>query len=361
MKKKTILLTMAAMSFFGIVLQAQETNEAQKAVAEAAAAIANAPEKTVKAPKPVYWTNSLMTNLNFIQSMYSNWAKGGYNNYTMSAYVDGNAKYKKNDLYWNNRLQLDYGFLFSQDKPILQKNKDRILLESTAGFKATNTLNYTAKFTFLSQFSKGYTYPTPSAPADPANITVQEWKDARILKSGAFAPAVINLGLGIDWIPNNWLTVNVAPLTGGFTIVGEESLRKNYGMARKKEHPLDTEPDVKDPKGNLMNGHVYKSARFEFGAQVTAEAKLRINDNFEASTYLLLFSNYLDKPQNIRVNWDNRFMWKVARFFSINLTTNLIYDDKVLIVSEKYPDGRQAIQFYEALQFGFTYTFASKK
>ena len=80
-----------------------------------------------------------------------------------------------------------------------------------------------------------------------------------------------------------------------------------------------------------------------------------------ASTQLMLFSNYLDHPQNIRVNWDNRFMWKVAKFFSLNLITNLIYDDKVLVVTEKYPEGHKAIQFYEALQFGFTYTFASKK
>lgn len=361
MKRINILLTLAAIAVGGFTAKAQEASEAQKAMAEAAAAIAGAPEKKVQEPKPVYWTNSLMTNLNFIQSMYSNWAKGGYNNYTMSAYVDGNAKYKKDDLYWNSRLQLDYGFLYSQDKPILQKNKDRILLESTAGYKATNTLNYTAKFTFLSQFSKGYTYPTPAAPADPSNITVEEWKDARVLKSSVFAPAVVNLGLGIDWIPNNWLTVNLAPLTGGFTIVGEESLRKNYGMARKAEFPIDTHPDAKDAKGNLTTGNFYKATRFEFGAQVTAEAKLRINDNFEASTYLLLFSNYLDKPQNIRVNWDNRFMWKVAKFFSVNLTTNLVYDDKVLIVSKQHPDGIRAIQFYEALQFGFTYTFASKK
>ena len=54
-------------------------------------------------------------------------------------------------------------------------------------------------------------------------------------------------------------------------------------------------------------------------------------------------------------------MCKVAKFFSLNLTTNLVYDDKVLVVSEKHPEGCKAIQFYEALQFGFTYTFASKK
>ncbi len=363
MRKIYLFIAIASVSIIGTKAYAQDSNDARKAVAEAAAAIADAPEEVVKAPKPVYWSNSLMTNLNFIQSMYSNWAKGGYNNYALSAYVDGNANYKKNDLFWNNRLQLDYGLLYSQDKPILQKNKDRILLESTAGYKAAKSLNYTAKFTFLSQFTQGYSYPVPSAPADIDNITVKEWKDARILKSAAFAPAIISLGFGLDWKPNDWLTVNLAPITGGFTVVGNEKLRKNYGMKRKSKYEDETEyPDKKDANNKYyITGNYYSPARFEFGAQLTADAKLRVNDNFEASTQLMLFSNYLDNPQNIRVNWDNRFMWKVAKFFSLNLITNLIYDDRVLVVTEKYPEGHKAIQFYEALQFGFTYTFASKK
>jgi hypothetical protein len=45
----------------------------------------------------------------------------------------------------------------------------------------------------------------------------------------------------------------------------------------------------------------------------------------------------------------------------LNLTTNLIYDDTVLIVDEAHADGHRAVQLAEALQFGFTYTFASKK
>ena len=67
-----------------------------------------------------------MTNVNFIQNSFTNWAKGGYNNYALSAYIDGKADWKKDEMYWNNRLQLDYGFLYSDDKPLMQKNKDRI-------------------------------------------------------------------------------------------------------------------------------------------------------------------------------------------------------------------------------------------
>lgn len=358
MRKIVITIVMALAG--GACALAQ--TDAQRAAAEAASAIAGAPKVEAAAPKPCYWTNSLMTNINFIQNSYSSWAKGGTNNYALSSYIDGSANYKKDNLSWTNRLQLDYGFMYAEDKPLMQKNKDRILLESTFGYKATSTLNYTAKFTFLSQFANGYTYPTPSAPEgapDDWKATSGDWKNARILKSSAFSPAVVSLGLGMDWIPSNWLKVNFAPLTGGFTIVGNESLRKVYGMDLRKGHE-ESEAET-DANGLLKNGSIYKAARFEFGAQLSLDAKVRINENFDAATQLILFSNFLKNPENLRVNWDNRFMWKLAKFFSLNITTSLIYDDTVLIVEENYPAGHKAVQFYEALQFGFTYTFATKK
>ena len=339
-------------------LTAVAQNTAQEAIAAAAAAMASVPQEEVKAPKPNYWTESLMTNINFIQTSYSNWAKGGNNNVAMDAYIDANANYAKERLTWKNRLQLDYGITYSEDKPILQKSKDRMLLESTYGLKATKTLSYSAKFTFLNQFSNGYTYGTPSVE----NPTRDDWKKERVLKSGLFSPAIATLGLGIDWVPNNWLTVNFAPLTGGFTIVSEktlglhnENLRKNYGMERKDKYK-----DVPDDEAAL-HPEYYRGSRFEFGAQLTADAKMKINDNFEASTHLILFSNYLHNPQNLRVNWDNRMMWKLTKLFALTFTTNLIYDETVLIIDEEHPQGHLAVQFLEGLKFGFTYTFASKK
>ncbi|MBQ6577515.1 MAG: DUF3078 domain-containing protein [Bacteroidales bacterium] len=342
MKKITVLA--AAILATGYVSFAQ--TDAQKAAAEAAQAIAQAPETEVQAPKPSYWTKSLMTQLNFAQNSYFNWAKGGNNNVAFTSYIDAHADYKKGDMLWTNRLQLDYGFLYSEDKPIMQKSKDRMLLESNWGLKATEKLYYSANFTFLNQFTHGYTYGTPSVQ-DP---TIRDWKDARTLKSGFLAPGIVTLGLGLKWVPNKWLTINVSPLTGGFTIVKEEQLRKAYGMVLKPEYEGEVDPI----------GSYYRPARFELGAQVVADAKLKINDNFEASTHLILFSNYLKNPQNIRVNWDNLFMWKLAKYFTLTLTTNLIYDDTVLI-TDKNGVARKNVQFLEALQFGFTYTFSSKK
>ena len=353
MKKLFAILAGSALS-----LAAFAQNNAQEAAAAAAAAIAGTPQTEVPAPKPNYWTRSLMTNISFGQNSYWNWAKGGNNNVSLNATIDGNADYSKNKIVWKNHMLLKYGFMYSEDKPISQKNIDQMLLESTFGYKATPTLSYSAKFTFLNQFTNGYTYEAPTVD-DP---TRKDWLNARKLKSGFLSPGIVTLGLGIDWVPNNWLTVNFAPLTGGFTIVTEkelglwgENLRKNYGMELKKKYE-----DI-DLKEAALHPEYYRGARFEFGAQLTVGAKVKINDNFEASTKFIGFSNYLKNPQNIRVYWDNTLAWNLAKYFALTMNTNLIYDDTISIVDKDHPNGHRAVQFFEGLLFGFTYTFSSKK
>lgn len=340
------------------VAVAQELTDAQKAAAAAAAAVAEAPEVEKKEPKPKYWEESLKTNIKFGQTSLTNWAAGGDNTVTLQAFIDGNANYKKNDMFWNNRLQLDYGFVYASSKPILQKSDDRIYLESKFGYKNVNMKNFSLSinYDFKSQFNTGYDYLTPSLPEGeiPRDELIQYWKDARKIKSGFLAPAYTNLAVGIDVKPFKWLSLNIAPLTGGFVIVTDPQLRKNYGM-----HLRDEWKDVTE--GLPEDGSQYKNARFEFGAQIKADIAVKVNDNFSYTSQLVLFSNYLDHPENLRVNWDNRFDWKLAKYFSLTLTTNLIYDDKVMIFNEADGLTKQRVQFKESLLFGFTYTIASKK
>ena len=384
MKKRTYVLASVALCLaVSQVAGAQELTDAQKAAAEAAKAITEAPEAEKKVEQPKYWDESLKTNIKFGQTSLNNWAAGGDNTVTLQAFIDGNANYKKDNLFWNNRLQLDYGFVYASSKPILQKSDDRIYLESKFGYKNANMKNFSlsVNYDFKSQFNTGYDYLTPSVPADAeGNVTglndlkhkdqVSLWKDARKLKSNFLAPAYTNLALGIDLKPWKWLSLNIAPLTGGVVIVKDVDLRKNYGMALKEAYAdaskLDAETAEKfnedmasgDPS---LIGQYYRSARFEFGAQVKADIAVKVNDNFSYTSQLVLFSNYLDHPENIRVNWDNRFDWKIAKYFSLTLTTNMIYDDKVMIFSEKDGLTKQRVQFKESLLFGFTYTIARKR
>ena len=351
-----------------------QNSDALKAVAEAAKEITEAQKETPKVEKPKYWVNSLKTNIKFGQTSLTNWAAGGDNTVTLQAFVDGNANYSKNDLFWNNRLQLDYGFVYASSKPILQKSDDRIYLESKFGYKNASMKNFSlsVNYDFKSQFNTGYDYLTPSVPADkyqdadgnvpglndlPHRDQVSLWKDARKMKSGFLAPAYTNLAVGIDLKPTKWLSLNLAPLTGGVVIVRNELLRKNYSMQLKEEY-LNQDLSSLAPE---ELGACYKPARFEFGAQVKADIAVKVNDNFSYTSQLVLFSNYLDHPENMRVNWDNRFDWKLAKYFSLTVTTNMIYDDKIMIFSEKDGLTKQRVQFKQSMLFGFTYTIASKK
>ena len=362
------------------MLSAQELTEAQKIAASAAAAAASAPEVAPEVEKPDYWTESLKTNIKYGQTTLTNWAAGGDNTVTLQAFVDGNANYKKDDLFWNNRLQLDYGFVYASSKPILQKSDDRIYLESKLGYKNAEMRNFSfsANYDFKSQFTTGYDYLTPAVPDGYESLEelkrkdkIELWKDARKVKSGFLAPAYTNLALGIDLKPWKWLSLNFAPLTGGFVIVKDNTLRKNYGMPlRKKYQDLGALPETEKTRydeimasGNaVLIGDLYKGSKFEFGAQLKADAKVNVNDKFSYSTQVVVFVNYLDIKHCPRINWDNRIDWKLAKYFSLTMTTNLIYDDTILIATEKYPDGKKGlVQFKESIAFGFTYTIATKK
>ena len=348
-------------------------SDAHKAAAEAAKALAEAPQAQQKVEKPKYWTKSLKTQINFGQTGLSNWAAGGDNTVSLAGYVDANANYKKNAIFWNNRLQLDYGFVYASSKPIVQKNTDRIYLESSWGYQAFKSLYTSANYNFRSQFSNTWNYPTPSQKAngepfeegyDPVR---KDWLAAKSLASGFLAPAYTNLALGIDWKPAKWISANFAPLTGGFVIVRNDALRKNYGMPLKKKYQdlgmlTEAEKAVYDEdmaSGDMgLIGQYYKGSKFEFGAQLKVNLAVNINNNFGYTSQVVLFSNYLDKPQNLRVNWDNRFDWKLAKYFSLTMVTNLIYDENVMIYNEKDGQTRARVQFKESIAFGFTWTIA---
>jgi hypothetical protein len=325
---------------------AASAQNAQEVIAEAAAALNAAQDVPAKVEKPSYWTNTVLTNINLGQTYLSQWAAGGYSNVSLAGNLDANANFAKDKLLGTNRLQLDYGFLYSADKPIVQTNKDRIYLESKWGYETPiKQLAYSGSFDFKTQFGNNYDYKTP-ATNGTEEPTVQNWLDARKLKSGFFAPAYLNLGIGMLWTPAPWFSLNVAPLSGGGVIVTIPELRKTYGM-------------------DLVEGTTdqYKSWRLEFGTQIKADMAWIINDVFSYTTQVTLFYNYLTPKTEPRITWDNKVFWKLARFFALTLSTNLIYDPCVL-VRDTNKDGQpdmKGVQFKEFLEFGFTYTITNKK
>ncbi len=403
MKKTFVAIVMMACA----AVAASAQDDVQKAAQEAAAAFASAPVQKSEPKKPNYWTNSLTTQINVGQTSLTNWAAGGDNTFTLKGYADGNANWAKDKMFWNNRLQMEFGLLYASSKPLFQKSNDRIYLESKWGHRIHEQLYASANFDFKSQFAKGYDYKTPAVPdtfkdADGNLMKLDQlsrkdqkklWQDARVAKSGFLSPAYTTLALGLDWNPAKWVSISFAPLTGGFTIVTDSQFRKSYGMKLSKESealesrfagvdPATLEGEDKTAydnyKASLDNGSAYKPALFQFGAQLKTDFKVNINDNFKYTSQIVLFTDYLSKKDNgkynpnIRFNWDNKFDWKLAKYFALTITTNMIYDTNVFKVKEE--NGKEVIdsvtgeqvmvkrglQFAESISFGFTYTIASK-
>ena len=200
--------------------------------------------------------------------------------------------------------------------------------------------------------------------------------------------------------------MSFAPLTGGFTVVTDSQFRKAYGMKLTKEYEntkddyaalktkfptvleeadynaLSAEDkaayDTKTRYDNAYkSGTAYRPALFQFGAQLKMDFKVNVNDNFKYTSQIVLFTDYLSKKDNgkynpnVRFNWDNKFDWKLAKYFALTVTTNMIYDTNVFKpktekgVEVKDESGqtvmvKRGLQFAESISFGFTYTIASK-
>ena len=272
-------------------------------------------------PKAV-WNKGIATTIGFSQLSLTNWAAGGAGQLTLNTYADLYAKLTKGKFIWENELQAGYGFIESFDTGY-KKSDDRLILDSKFGYRAVPKLYLSAVYNFRTQFARGY--------------------NSDEIVSDFFAPAYTSLGLGIDYTPVKNVSINFAPLTGKVTMVREEYLRTRYGNAEDQ------------------------FARFELGAQLKVDAKLEV-ENFKVATSLVLFSDYLNKPQNIKVNWDVNAEAKISRFFSVTLRTNMIYDDNVILNKTKIlPNGDKleyqaaGVQFKELFSIGFTYTFGEKK
>ena len=272
---------------------------------------------SAQTPKDSAWTMGGNIGLKLSQASFTNWATGGNNAFAFDLQGMCMADYKYNKHLWTNRLELGYGMTNTKADGT-RKTSDKIYLNSNYGYQVAKELYVSGFLNYQSQFAYGYDYSTSTSR----------------LMSRFMAPGYLMTGAGITWIPNKYFTTVFAPAAWRGTFVLDDALsaRGAYGV---------------EPGEHLLS---------EFGANLKLEGKYDIMKNINIYSRLDLYSNYLRKPQNIDVNWEVQLTMTINKWFSANLTTNLVYDDDIKIM---LADGREVkrIQFREILGVGLQYNF----
>ncbi len=290
-------------------------------------------EKTLRAMRADTtqgWKTGGVVGFNFAQTSLTNWAAGGENSLAINGMFSGFANYKKGKSVWDNTLDIGYG-LIKQGSEDFKKTDDKIDFLSKYGQEAFNNFYYAALFNFKTQMTPGYNYP-----------------DFTNKISDLFAPAYITLALGMDFKPNAYFSAFVAPLTAKFTFVTNTELSDigAFGV-----NPGET---VKSEIGGYIRA-IYSKNDF----------KAELLKNVSFTTKIDLFSNYIDNPQNIDVNWEVLLAFKVNKYLNVNFNTQLIYDDDIMIQNDRNGNGiieagegsRSLVQFKEIFGVGFSYKF----
>jgi hypothetical protein len=245
------------------------------------------------------------------------------------------AKYRKGKITWDNNLELGYGVIKQGNNKKWWKNDDKIQISSKFGREIKKSWYYTALLDFRTQFVNGYNYPNDS-----------------IYISKFMAPGYAIAAIGFDYKPNNHFSAFIAPVTGKFTFVNDDSLARNGAFGVQKE--------IRDINNGGAITQNYIKHREEFGAYLKMQYQTKVMDNITFQTVLELFSNYLHNPQNVDVNWSTLTTFKVNKFISATLATQLIYDDDIRVprnVGDKKGTSGPDVQFKQVLGVGFTYKF----
>lgn len=273
-------------------------------------------EEPTAEPSP--WTMQGSAGITGSQMTLTNWAAGGDPSVAADFQFNYSIDYKKDNSLWQNRLELAYGLNRTESNG-MRKTNDKIYLSSSYGQKVYDNLYVSALLKFNTQFANGYDYAVKNDDGS--------YKQT----SGFMAPAYFSGGLGVEWNPKSWLSVNASPATWKATMVTEEALQPIYGL-------------------------VGTSTRHEFGGNVKIEAKGTIWGDLSGYTRLNLFSNFLDNPQNVDVDWTIRFDLKINKWLSANANFHMIYDDNIKIPQ---PDGSAypCLQIQEVAGIGLLVKF----
>lgn len=334
-----------------------------------------------------YWRYTGFFGVNFGQVALVNWAAGGQNSISVQANANATLTYEKKHLLWDNQLLFSLGGIAqgrlrqhsAKNAYPFRKNVDMLQITSRIGYIIDPKKHWTAAFLadLKTNVMNGWDYSAYDAGTGPRQLT-----------STSFSPSYLLLSLGINYKPVSYFSVFLSPVTAKLTIMNANKLDTFGGAYTNK---------VDRTRYGLDSGMSYHAS---VGAYLRVDFQKDIFKNVNLKTSVELFQNYTDKRMldgivqsqldaiykanpseqnnpspntqnlinhlhydnrtNTYVNWNTAITFKVNKFITASLETQLLYDHTVA-VPHLLPDGTtyqgRGTQFREAFSLGFGYKF----
>ncbi|MHC5309801.1 DUF3078 domain-containing protein [Myroides sp. LJL116] len=251
------------------------------------------------------WKSSGHIGLLMNQSSFSNWQAGGDNSVSGNINVNYDLNYAKEDWTWDNKLFVNYGLTKLKGEEH-KKTDDRLEINSLLGKEMKGNWYYSAFANFKTQMDSGF---------DKEGVK----------NSHFFSPAYLQIGPGLLWKKSENLKVNIAPATSRFIFVDKHftELHESFGVKQGK------------------------SMAYQLGLSIGGYYKLDLMENVSMENILNLYSNYLDKPQNVVMDYQLNIVMTINKYLSTNFTFQTIYDDLAF----------SGFQVREMLGIGVNYKF----
>jgi hypothetical protein len=275
--------------------------------------------------KPQYWKYKTEASLILNQSALTNWVKGGENSISTALDVTGYADYNNKELKTssNNFIRLQLGFQKSGTDDI-RKNLDLLETNSKLNHKAFGKFDFSGILLFKTQVAHGNNY-----------IARDNKKDSVVLVSKIMNPAVLTVGIGLDYKPDKNTSINFSPLSYKGTFVPDTANidQTKYGIAKDKK-------SLNEPGVSFMISNIYKPFK-----SVTITNRLQ------------LFTNYINNPQNIDIDWETIVVANLNWFTDVRFNTHLIFDDDTKTLDNDTQRKTARIQFKEMIGFSLAFRF----
>ncbi|WP_066441413.1 DUF3078 domain-containing protein [Chryseobacterium sp. CCH4-E10] len=254
-----------------------------------------------------HWSLSGYNNFHVNQAAFSHWNAGGHSNIGWNARVNYQLTYKENKELFQNIVIIGYGGNKLKGEA-MRKTQDELFISSNYGRQIYRNWYGVFGSSLSTQFAPGYLHGNPNG--------------RKI--SNYMAPGYAQVAIGAMFHKNENFYVEIKPLVAKWTFV------------------LDRQLQVEGNYGLKHNGAPYL---FQLGSFGSCYYRVRLFDNVTLTNSGSFFSNYLEHPERLVLNYNGELNMKINNYLSTLVTLDVKYDHYQTIHT----------QLKEILSLGLTY------